>query len=97
MHALFAPIYVEEIAAVQRTGGHELVRAKLAALSEGQRRALRDALDEFGRLRRQGSRANADASANDHQIERLAVTGFPALRCVVCGRPAEVQQPSAVK
>jgi hypothetical protein len=46
MHALFASLYVDEISAVQRDGGESLVRAKLAALSEGERRVLRKALLE---------------------------------------------------
>jgi hypothetical protein len=47
MQALFAAIYVDEIAAVQRDGGAALVREKLAALSEYQRGVLREALDEL--------------------------------------------------
>jgi hypothetical protein len=47
MQALFAAIYVDEIAAVQRRGGEALVREKLLALSEGERRVLRDALLEL--------------------------------------------------
>jgi hypothetical protein len=47
MQALFAATYVDEIAAVQRSGGEALVRAKLAALTEGERRLLRDALLEL--------------------------------------------------
>src|SRR5262249_32435092 len=42
----FAATYVDEIAAVQRSGGAALVRQKLAALSEGERRVLREALAE---------------------------------------------------
>jgi hypothetical protein len=45
MQALFAAIYVDEIAAVQRDGGAALVREKVAALSEDQRGVLREALD----------------------------------------------------
>jgi hypothetical protein len=47
MQALFAVTYVDEIAALERTGGRALVRQKLAALSEGQRRVLRDGLAEL--------------------------------------------------
>jgi hypothetical protein len=47
MQALFAATYVDEIAAVQREGGRALVRGKLAALSEAERRSLRDALVEL--------------------------------------------------
>ena len=46
MQALFAAIYVDEIAAVQRDGGETVVREKLAALSEVQRRVLRAVLLE---------------------------------------------------
>jgi hypothetical protein len=46
MQALFAATYVNEIAAVQRDGGEALVREKLATLSEGERRVLREALAE---------------------------------------------------
>jgi hypothetical protein len=45
MQALFAAIYVDEIAAAQRDGSEALVEAKVAALSEGERRVLREALD----------------------------------------------------
>jgi hypothetical protein len=45
MQALFAAIYVDEIAAAQRDGSEALVEAKIAALSEGERRVLREALD----------------------------------------------------
>ena len=45
MQALFAAIYADEIAAVLRDGGIALVREKLTALSDGERRALRIALD----------------------------------------------------
>ena len=37
---------MDEIAEVQRSGGEELVREKLAALSAGERRVLREALLE---------------------------------------------------
>jgi hypothetical protein len=47
MQALFAAIYVDEIAAVRRSGGEALVREKLRALSEGERRMLLDALLEL--------------------------------------------------
>jgi hypothetical protein len=47
MQALFAATYVDEIAAVQGGGGAALVREKLLALGEGERRALRDALLEL--------------------------------------------------
>ena len=43
MQTLFAAIYVDEIAAVH-SGGKALVREKVAALSDGQRLALREAL-----------------------------------------------------
>jgi hypothetical protein len=44
MQALFAAMYVDETAAVKRNGGVSLVREKLAELSEGERRVLREAL-----------------------------------------------------
>ena len=44
MQALFAATYVDEIAEAHRCGGEALVRAKLAALSVGERRVLREAL-----------------------------------------------------
>jgi hypothetical protein len=47
MQALFAATYVDEIAAVQRSGGAALVRQKLLALTEDERRLLRDALLEL--------------------------------------------------
>jgi hypothetical protein len=47
MQSLFAATYVEEIAALQRSGGAALVRAKLTSLSAGERRVLRSALDEL--------------------------------------------------
>jgi hypothetical protein len=46
MQALFASLYVDEIAAVQRDGGEAVVREKLAALSDESRRLLREALLE---------------------------------------------------
>jgi hypothetical protein len=46
LQALFAATYVDEIAAVKRKGGKALVREKIAALSAGERRALREALAE---------------------------------------------------
>ena len=45
MQALFVATYADEIAAVLCNGGVALVREKLAALSDGERRALRTALD----------------------------------------------------
>jgi len=42
MEALFASTYVDEIAGLQR--GAALGREKLAALSEGERQVLREAL-----------------------------------------------------
>ena len=53
--ALFAATYVDEIAAVQRDGGAALVREKVAALSEGERRVLRDWPNPSGELRRSSS------------------------------------------
>jgi len=47
MQALFAATYVEEIAAAERSGSAAVLRAKLAALSNGERRALQDALDQL--------------------------------------------------
>jgi hypothetical protein len=44
MQHLFAALYVDEIAAVERNGGEVLVRDKLAGLSDEQRRVLREAL-----------------------------------------------------
>jgi hypothetical protein len=46
MQVPLAATYVDEIAAVQRCGSEALVCEKLAALSEGERRALRQALVE---------------------------------------------------
>jgi hypothetical protein len=45
IQALFAATYVDEIAAAQRDGSEAVLRAKVASLSEGERRALREALD----------------------------------------------------
>jgi hypothetical protein len=45
IQALFAATYVDEIAAAQRDGSDSVLRAKVASLSEGERRALREALD----------------------------------------------------
>ena len=45
MQALFAAIYAHEMAAVLRDGGGALLHEKLATLSDGERRALRTALD----------------------------------------------------
>jgi hypothetical protein len=47
MQALFAATYVDEIAAARRGGGKAVVRSKLAALSDEERRSLRVALDEL--------------------------------------------------
>jgi hypothetical protein len=47
MQALFAATYVDEIAAVPRNGGAALVHEKLLALTDGERRVLRDALLEL--------------------------------------------------
>jgi hypothetical protein len=47
MQALFAMTYVDEIAAAERSGSEAALRAKLASLSDAERRALRDALDEL--------------------------------------------------
>jgi hypothetical protein len=47
MQHLFAAIYVDELAELQRAGGGEtLVRERVAALSEAERRTLREALAE---------------------------------------------------
>jgi len=46
MQQLFAAIFVDEIAAVERDGGDVLVREELAGLSEAQRLVLREALAE---------------------------------------------------
>jgi hypothetical protein len=45
IQALFAAIYVDELAAAQRDGNEAVLRAKVASLSEGERRVLREALD----------------------------------------------------
>lgn len=47
IQALFAATYVDEIATAQREGGDALVRDKVAALTDVQRNALRDALFEL--------------------------------------------------
>jgi hypothetical protein len=47
MQEVFAATFVDELAALDRNGGDALVRRKVAALSEGERRVLRDALDEL--------------------------------------------------
>jgi hypothetical protein len=44
MQALFAATYVNEIVAIQHTGGAAFLRERVAALSEGERRVLREAL-----------------------------------------------------
>jgi hypothetical protein len=44
MQYLFAAMFVDEAAALQRAGGEALLREKLAALSEAERRLLREAL-----------------------------------------------------
>jgi hypothetical protein len=44
MQAVFAAIYAEDLAVAVRDGGEALVRQKLAALSDGERRVLHDAL-----------------------------------------------------
>jgi hypothetical protein len=46
MQLVLAATYVDELAAAQRKGGHALLRAKLDALSAGERRVRRDALVE---------------------------------------------------
>ena len=46
MQALFASLYLDEIAAVQRDGGGAALREKLGVLSEDSRRLLREALLE---------------------------------------------------
>jgi hypothetical protein len=53
MQALFVATYVDEIAAVQRSGGKALVREKLERLSEGERRVLSESLDELELVRSQ--------------------------------------------
>jgi len=47
MQTLFATIHVDEIAAAERSGSEAALHAKLASLSDAERRALRDALDEL--------------------------------------------------
>jgi hypothetical protein len=47
MQQVFAATFVDELAALDRDGGDALVRRKVAALSEGERRVLREALDEL--------------------------------------------------
>jgi hypothetical protein len=47
MQALFAMTYADENAAAERSGGEAALRAKLASLSDAERRALRDGLDEL--------------------------------------------------
>jgi hypothetical protein len=47
MQHVFAATYVDELRAVQRNGGPALVRERLAGLSEGERRLLREALAEL--------------------------------------------------
>jgi hypothetical protein len=49
LSGLAASIYADEIATVQRDGGAALVREKVARLSSGERRVLRDALDAADR------------------------------------------------
>jgi hypothetical protein len=46
MQAVFAATYADELATAVRDGGVSLLRQKLAALSEGERRVLREALAE---------------------------------------------------
>jgi hypothetical protein len=46
MQHLFASLYADEIAAVQRRGGKAAVRRSVASLSEAERRILREALAE---------------------------------------------------
>jgi hypothetical protein len=47
MQALLAATYADEIAAIERKGDVALVREKLAALSEDERRLLREGLAEL--------------------------------------------------
>jgi hypothetical protein len=42
---VFAATYADELAAAERHGGEALLREKLAALSEGERHVLREALE----------------------------------------------------
>ena len=44
MQYVFAVTYADELAAVQRSGGEAALRERLNALSEGERRVLRQAL-----------------------------------------------------
>ncbi len=46
MKLIFATQFASEIAAVTEDGGEELLRERVAALDEDQRRVLREALDE---------------------------------------------------
>jgi hypothetical protein len=46
MNAIFAAQFASEIEAVTKRGGDELLRERVAALDEGQRQLLREALDE---------------------------------------------------
>ena len=47
MQQLFAAIHVDELVELERAGGGEtLVRERVAALSESERRVLREALGE---------------------------------------------------
>jgi len=46
MQAVFAATCADELAVAVRDGGASLLRQKLAALSDGERRVLRDALAE---------------------------------------------------
>jgi hypothetical protein len=48
MQSLFAAIFVDEIAAARSAGSKELLRSKVAALSDAERQSLRGALDEVG-------------------------------------------------
>jgi hypothetical protein len=47
MQQVFAATFVDELAALDRDGGGALVREKIAALSEGERRVLWEALEEL--------------------------------------------------
>jgi hypothetical protein len=47
MQLLFASLYVDEIAAVLRGEGRALLRERLIALSDGERRILRETLAEL--------------------------------------------------
>jgi hypothetical protein len=46
MNAIFAAQFASEIEAVTKRGVDELLRERVAALDEGQRQLLREALDE---------------------------------------------------